>query len=277
MNGYISKIQSNSTDDGPGLRTTVYAVGCPLNCLWCTTPELIGGAAKFLYHPRRCVGCGSCVTHSGGGVDCYYDAYEQSGEIISVKDLVTRLRQDKQVYEQTGGGVTFSGGDPCLQADFFYKVAEHLVDSNIHIALDTAGFYPWEKLAPLVAAADLVLYDIKTLNRVLHRRYTGVDNHLILDNALRIADMGIAMTVRMILIPGVNDSESEISGRLTFVKNLGKNVNVEIIKYRKLGTGKYASLGTIEMMAGTPECDDELITNVKNMAKAMGIEVIDGG
>ena len=296
--GFISKLQRYSTKDGPGVRTTVFAVGCPLNCLWCANPELIGDAAKFLYHPRRCVGCGACVAKSGGtirlteegcdidrdsanleecSVVCYYDAYERIGGIVTVKELVSGLLRDKVFYNQSGGGVTFSGGDPGMQAEFFHEVASSLRDSEVHVALDTSGYFPWEKLAPLVAAVDLVLYDIKTLNRTLHKRYTGVDNQLILENAMRIADMGKSMTVRMILIPGINDSEDEIIGRLKFVKSLGNHVKVDLLKYHKLGAGKYASLGMIEMMEGTPECTDDLAEHAANIARNMGLAVTIGG
>jgi len=296
--GFISKLQRYSTKDGPGIRTTVFAVGCPMSCLWCANPELIGDAAKFLYHPRRCVGCGACVAQSGGtirltdegcdidhdnanleecSVVCYYDAYERIGRIVTVKELVTGLLRDKVFYDQSGGGVTFSGGDAGLQAEFFREVSIRLKESEVHVALDTAGYFPWEKLAPLVAAVDLVLYDIKTLSRTLHKRYTGVDNQLILENALRIADMGKDMTVRMIIIPGINDSEDEIAGRLKFVKSLGNSVRVDILKYHKLGAGKYASLGMIEMMEGTPECPDEPADYAVNLARNMGIAVtVDG-
>jgi len=292
--GFISKLQRYSADDGPGIRTAVYAVGCHMNCLWCKNPELIGDPAKFLYHPRRCVGCGACVAQSDGNatppeegndtdqntanleessVVCYYDAYERIGGIVTVKELVTALLRDKTHYNKSGGGVTFTGGDPGIQAEFFYEVAKSLHESEVHVALDTAGYFPWEKLAPLVASVDLVVYDIKTLSRTLHKRYTGVDNQLILENAMRIADMGKSMTVRMILIPGVNDSQDEISGRLKFVKSLGNHVKVDLVKYNKLGAGKYASLGMLEMMKGTPECSDDLAEYAANLARNMGIAV----
>jgi len=298
MDGFISKLQRYSTKDGPGVRTTVFAVGCPMNCLWCANPELIGDAAKFLYHPRRCVGCGACVAKSGGAIRlteegcdidreaadleeasvvCYYDAYERIGGIVSVKELVSSLLRDKVFYEQSDGGVTFSGGDAGMQAEFFREVALRLRDAEVHVALDTAGYFPWEKLAPLVSAVDMVLYDIKALNRTVHKRYTGVDNQLILENALRIADMGKEMTVRMILVPGVNDSEDEIIGRLKFAKSLSSSIKVDILKYHKLGAGKYASLGMIEMMEGTPECPDNLADHAVNLARDMGIDVTVGG
>jgi len=296
--GFISRLQRYSTKDGPGVRTTVFAVGCPLSCLWCANPELIGDAAKFLYHPRRCVGCGACVAQSGGairlaeeGVDidresanleecsvvCYYDAYERVGGVVTVKELVDGLMRDKVFYDQSGGGVTFSGGDPGMQAEFFREVALDLRKSEVHVALETAGYFPWDKLAPLVAAVDLVLYDIKTLNRTLHKRYTGVDNQLILENAMKIADTGKDMIIRIILVPGVNDSEDEIVGRLKFAKSLSSSIKVDILKYHKLGAGKYASLGMIEMMEGTPECTDELASFAADLAKKIGLTVTVGG
>jgi pyruvate formate lyase activating enzyme len=210
-------------------------------------------------------------------VVCYYDAYERIGGIVTVKELVSGLLRDKVFYDQSGGGVTFSGGDAGMQAEFFHNVAVELRDREVHVALDTAGYFPWEKLAPLVAAVDLVLYDIKMLSRTLHKRYTGVDNQLILENAMRVADMGKDMTVRLILIPGVNDSDDEIIGRLKFAKSLGRHVKVDLIKYHKLGAGKYASLGMIEMMEGTPECSDDLAEYAANIARNMGLTVTIGG
>jgi len=298
MDGFISQIQRYSTKDGPGLRSTVFAVGCPLNCLWCANPELIGDAAKFLYHPRRCVACGACVAQSGGAITlsedgveidrdkadleessviCFYDAYEMVGEPISDADLALALLRDKVFFDQSGGGVTFSGGDPVVQAEFFFEVAMRLKDAEVHVALDTSGYFTWERLAPLVSVSDLILFDIKLLSRVLHRRYTGTDNQLILENAMKISELGKPMIVRMILVPGVNDSDSEIKGRLAFAKSLDSLVQLDILKYHKMGAGKYASLGMIELMEGTPECDDELVDRVLNLAHNMGINATIGG
>ena len=274
MDGFISKLQRYSQNHGPGIRTVVYAVGCPINCLWCSTPELIGDAAKFLYHPKKCIGCGACITNlEHGSVVCYYDAYESTGGIVTEKELVSALLRDRAYFDQSGGGVTFSGGDAALQAEFFVEVAKRLRNVEVHTALETAGYFPWEKLAPLVSAVDLIQYDIKTLNRTLHKRYTGVDNQLILENAMRIADMGKPMTVRMILVPGVNDSDDEIIGRLKFVKSLGNHVKVDLVKYRKLDREKYASLATLEMMEGTPECPDDTAEFAQNYARNIGIGV----
>lgn len=292
--GYISKVQRNSSIDGPGIRSTVFAVGCNLSCLWCANPELIGDKKRFLHHPRKCIGCGACVVKSGGlikpaedgsgvkidrdtadletiSVACYFDAYERVGITVDAKDLAIQILADKPIFEKSRGGVTFSGGEPSLQHGFFKEVSKHLKKADIHIALDTAGFIPWETLYSLVRDVDLVLYDIKTLNRTIHKRYTGVDNQLILENAIKIAEIGKPMIIRMIIVPGVSDSEEEITGRLKFAKALGKNIKVEIIKYHKHGAGKYASLGMIEMMAGTNVCPDETADYAVRIAQNMGI------
>jgi len=298
MNGFISKIQRYSTKDGPGVRTTVFAVGCNLNCHWCANPELIDDGVKFLYHPNRCVKCGACVEKSDGTIQltdegciidrkntnleecssvCYYDAYERIGEAITANELVDKLLRDKVFYDQSNGGVTFSGGDAVLQADFFHEVALILKSNNVHVALDTAGFFSWEKLEPLIKAVDLILYDIKILDNTQHKYYTGVDNRLILENAIKIADMGKDMIVRMILIPGVNDSESEIVGRLNFVKNLGSKVKLDLLKHHKLGAGKYAGLGLVDPMEQIPACSNDVAEYAENLARNMNIAVTIGG
>jgi len=299
VNGFISKIQRYSTKDGPGLRSTVFAVGCTLRCQWCSNPELTGEAAKILYHAGRCVRCGACVEASGGTIRsgvggcvidreacmnldecadaCYYDAYEKLGMTVSAEELATMLLRDKVFYDQSGGGVTYSGGESALQADFFLDVTKRLKPEGVHVALDTAGNLPWEQISPLIEAVDLVLYDLKTLDSALHERYTGADNRLILENARKIADMGKVITVRLILVPGVNDTEEEIGGRLEFARNLGKTVKADILKYHRLGAGKYISLGLDEPMKDTPECPDETAEYAVALAAKMGLTATIGG
>ena len=293
MEGFISKIQRYSTADGPGVRSTVFAVGCPLRCRWCQNPELIEPGGKILYHPARCVGCGACVKASGGQIKlgeggcvidraactnlegcaaaCFYDAYEQIGTAISAEALAAKLLRDKAFYLQSGGGVTYSGGEPGLQADFFLALTRLLKAEGIHTALDTSGHLGWEKLGPLAEAVDLILYDIKAMDADLHIRQTGVDNRLILENARRVAEMGKEMVVRLILVPAVNDSRGEIDRRLAFVRGLGGNVRVEILGYHRLGVGKYAALGLIDPMEGTPACSEEMVVHAANRAAEYGL------
>ena len=294
MDGFISKIQSYSTKDGPGIRSTVFSVGCNLHCKWCSNPELIDVGPKILYHRERCVKCGSCVALSGGTIllestgcvidrqrctnidecaaACYHDAYEQVGKTISVTELAAKLLRDKAFYDQSGGGVTYSGGEPALQSDFFIETTKLLKKESIHVALDTAGNIPWEALAPLIEAVDLVLYDIKMFDNTLHKHFTGVENTLILENARLIADMNKPMIIRLILVPGINDSEEEIENRLSFVRSLGNAVTrLDILKYHRLGVGKYLRLGIHESIGNTPECSDELAALAAQKARAMGL------
>ena len=300
MDGFISTIQRYSTKDGPGIRSSVFAIGCNLNCKWCSNPELIEAYPKILYHPERCVKCGSCAALSGGTIRlesngcvidrqrctnlnecaaiCFHDAYEHIGTTISVTELVARLLRDKAFYDQSGGGVTYSGGEPALQADFFIETTKLLKKDSVHVALDTAGNIPWETLAPLVEAVDMVLYDIKTFDNTLHKHFTGTDNALILENARLIAEMKKSMIIRMILVPGINDNIEEIERRLNFVSDLGNAATrLDILKYHRLGAGKYLRLGLQEPMGDTPECSDDIAAFAAQKAHSMGLPVCIGG
>ena len=298
MDGLISRIQRYSTRDGPGIRSTVFAVGCNLSCKWCSNPELLETGPKILYHAERCTRCGACIARSSGAIrfgskgciidrekcsnldecaaSCFYNAYEHIGTIINPEDLAAKLLRDKVFYDKSGGGVTFSGGEPVLQAEFFLETSKLLKKESIHVALDTAGLYPWEVLAPLVEAVDLVLFDIKLFDTTLHERYTGVGNSLILENARLISEMKKPLIIRMILAPGVNDSEEEIEKRLKFIRDLG-SVRLDILKYHRLGAGKYLAMGMQEPMGDTPECPDELADRVLQKAISMGLSATVGG
>jgi pyruvate formate lyase activating enzyme len=246
MNGRILKIQGYSTKDGPGIRSTVFAVGCPLRCRWCANPELV------------------------------YCDFEETGYTIAAEELTSKLLRDKAFYDRSDGGVTFSGGEPVLQAEFFVDVAERLKAASVHVALDTSGYIKWEKLAPLVSTVDLVLYDIRLMSNEMHIEYTETDNQPILENARKIAETGTEMIVRLILIPGINDTERELVGRLEFIRGLGVK-RVDLLKYHKLGVGKYVDLGLAYPMENTPECSDEKAKSAAKKAADMGFEVTIGG
>ena len=300
MHGLISKIQKYSTKDGPGIRSTVFSIGCNLRCKCCSNPELMQAGAKVLYHAERCVACGACVALSKGTIlledgkciidreacinldecaaACNYDAYEHIGISIKAEDLAAKLLRDKVFYKQSGGGVTYSGGEAALQGDFFLSVTKLLKKEAVHVALDTAGHVPWSVLAPLAESSDLVLYDIKAFDSDLHKQIVGEDNRLILENAQKLADMKKNLIIRMILIPGINDDEKETEGRLSFVSELGSAVTrLDILKYHRLGAGKYARLGIKEPMDSIPECTDEIAMRVLKRAMDMGLNTSIGG
>ena len=281
MNGSIFKIQSYSTKDGPGIRSTVFAIGCNLRCKWCSNPELIEPGQKILYHADKCVKCGSCVKCANldeRAAACFHDAYERIGMTLSAEELASKLLRDKVFYEQSGGGVTFSGGEPALQSDFFIETAMLLKKEYIHVALDTAGNISWNLLAPLVETIDLALYDIKAFDNAIHESFTGVGNTCILENARLIAAMKKPMIIRLILVPGVNDMEEELDRRLTFVRDLGSAVKrIDFIKYHRLGEGKYQRLGLQYPLRDTPNCSDDFASYAVCKARSFGLAASIGG
>lgn len=299
--GFISKIQRYSTKDGPGLRSTVFMMGCNLKCAWCANPELIENKPKVLYYQERCKKCGRCVavaenesitlTDKGCVIDrdnctnileCaksfYFDAYEVIGESITQDDLFNKLYADKEFYWNSKGGVTLSGGEPALQYEFVSGVSKRLRENNIHVALDTAGNVPWEWMQAIINHVDAVLYDIKAFDSNIHKRCTGVDNHLIMENAQRIAQTDVKLYIRMVIVPQMNDDWDDICKRLEFVKNLGASVEqVDILKYHKLGMGKYVRMGMPYTLEDIPDCDDEYISKIYDRAVELGLKATING
>ena len=297
----ISNIQNYSTKDGPGIRTTVFFTGCNLKCVWCSNPELIEPGIKVMYFENRCRRCGKCaetavnnsiiLTESGCEIDrekctnieecmevCPYEAYEKSGYEISVQDLYNKLIRDKIFFEQSGGGVTFSGGEAGLQYEFLSEIGAELQKDNIHTALDTAGLITWEKLEKAINSMNMVLFDIKAYDSRLHRKYTGAGNELILENIKKTAAKNKELIIRMVIVPGMNDNMEDIKKRISFIKELGSAVKqIDILKYHNLGEGKYKSLGMIYSVPKDLYREEGFWKKVKEMASETGVKVtIDG-
>lgn len=297
----ISNIQNYSTKDGPGIRTTVFFTGCNLKCVWCSNPELIEPGIKVMYFENRCRRCGKCaetavnnsiiLTESGCEIDrekctnieecmevCAYEAYEKSGYEISVQDLYNKLIRDKIFFEQSGGGVTFSGGEAGLQYEFLSEIGAELQKDNIHTALDTAGLITWEKLEKAINSMNMVLFDIKAYDSRLHRKYTGAGNELILENIKKTAAKNKELIIRMVIVPGMNDNIEDIKKRISFIKELGSAVKqIDILKYHNLGEGKYKSLGMIYSVPKDLYREESFWKKVKEMASETGVKVtIDG-
>ena len=301
--GLITRIQRYSTKDGPGIRSTVFMQQCNLRCLWCANPETIRPAFNVFWFKERCRQCGTCVqaahnnaitlAEPGNGVNidrkrcsnlsdiaelCPYDAYETAGKEMTSRELAELLLRDKAFYDESRGGVTFSGGEPALQAEFVRETCLHLKAEGVHVCLDTAGNIRWEKLRPLIETVDLVSYDFKAFNAKTHLECTGVDNRLILDNAKAIAATGKPILARMVIVPGRNDNSNDIRKRLDFIHSLGDAVQqVDILEYHIYGIGKYQKLGIPYLLHDIPGCQREMLDHVKRYAEEIGLRVTIGG
>ena len=298
--GLISHVQKYSTKDGPGIRDTVFLKGCPLGCLWCSNPELIRPYPDLLHTRSKCVSCGACIDvcpHQAlsFGSDnvividrdkctvcgecaaaCPEGAFELIGKEISVDELTAELLKDEIFYQTSGGGVTFSGGEPLYQAGFVRQVAEQVKSVGIHTALDTAGEVSWCRFEEVLDVIDLILYDIKTADRALHKRLTGRDNDLILANARLLAGRDIPLHIRLVMVPGVNDGLDDIKARMEFIAELDTVKQINLLPYHRYGVGKYARLGLDYPLGDLPEYSDEQIEELRSCIVDYGIPVAIG-
>lgn len=297
----ISKIQHYSTKDGPGLRTTVFFMGCNLKCAWCANPENMKAYQRVFYFKERCRHCGLCVNHAenhsiefaetGCRIDrerctnlkdmvdlCPYDAYELVGKEMTAEELVKKLLRDKEFYEIGEGGVTFSGGEAAMQADYLLEVCEKLHEEKIHICLDTAGLIAEDRFEKLVKNVDMVLYDIKAMDPDIHKKCTGVSNETILKNAKLLAKLKIPVILRMVIVPGYNDQEEDIKRRIDFAADMGECVRqLDILKYHIYGVGKYEKLDEKYPIDTNLQVEDAFVEKICEYAKTKGLRVTVGG
>ena len=228
--GMIADIQRASVHDGPGLRTTVFFKGCPLHCEWCHNPECISFEQQILYYPEKCIHCGRC---SEG---CYTGAKVICGREYTVEELMAELLQDKEYYTN-GGGVTFSGGEPLAQKAFLSEVIDACKAQDIHCAIETSLIYYDEAV---LKKLDLVMADLKIWDDALHRQYTGVSNEKIKENFRRLGALGVPVTARTPVIPGIRQG---IEQNAAFLKGLKHVEKYELLPYHPLGESKRQAMG----------------------------------
>ena len=264
--GRIFDIKRYAIHDGPGIRTTVFMKGCPLSCQWCHNPEGLFVAPPIAYEKKRCIGCGACVdgcpqkalilTSSGVATDaarctgggtcvdlCPAGARERTTIAIGVDRLMAEIQKDVIFYDASGGGVTFSGGEPLLQPDFLTEMLTVCGDVGIHRAVDTAGYAQRAVLERVARHTDLFLYDLKLMDPERHRRYTGVSNRRILDNLRWLSRQGAVVDIRIPLLPGVNDDDDNLQQVIDFLTTLPRIGGVHLLPYHDFQKNKYAKLG----------------------------------
>ena len=232
MKATIFDIQRASFVDGPGIRTTVFFKGCNLKCAWCHNPESQSSKVEMLFYRNKCTGCGKCKEKCAYSLEkcdfcekctifCPHDAREICGKEYTVSDVLNIVKKDAILYENSGGGVTFSGGECMLQIDFLEEILKRCKDEGIHTAVDTAGHVPLSYFERVLPHTDLFLYDIKCFDEEKHKKYTGTTNEQIFSNLERLLYLGAKVWLRIPIIPGVNDTTSEMEKIKGFINSVG--------------------------------------------------------
>ena len=248
----IFDIQRNSFVDGPGIRTTVFFKGCNLRCKWCHNPESQSFEKQMMFYKDKCTGCGKCREVCPNHLQscdfcgkcelyCPAEARKICGREYTSNEVLAEVIKDKAFYENSGGGVTFSGGECMLQLDFLCEILKKCKAAGIHTAVDTAGNVPWESFEKILPFTDLFLYDIKAFGAELHRKGTGVSNELILENLKNLSGRA-DIIVRIPVIGGYNDNDEEIRQIADFLKQI-KIIKAELLPYHAMGEHKYTALG----------------------------------
>ncbi len=266
--GTIFDIKRYAINDGPGIRTTFFLKGCPLNCQWCHNPESISFKPELTFRKGFCINCKSCAsicpsesmtdsvhdakpfeyiketcTACGNCADiCPTQALAITGRKVSVDDVLFEAEKDKMFYDNSGGGVTFSGGEPLAQPKFLASCLSALKDKGIHCTVDTSCYTTAEVIAEIIPLADLFLCDVKHMNSEIHKKVTGVENKIIFENISTISNAGKPIIIRTPLIPGINDDQDNIEKTKEFASSIKTLIGIDFLPYNSGGQEKKAIL-----------------------------------
>ena len=301
MTGRVFDIKRYSIHDGPGIRTTVFLKGCALNCFWCHNPESVDPGPELMHWPGRCARCYACVAACPKGaiakdaagavvVDrtrcdlcgkcaeaCLYDAMQIVGREMSVDEVLDEVEKDRIFYEQSGGGVTLSGGDPAVQSAFAEALLDGCRQRGLRTAVDTAGSSQNGALERLAAKTDLVLFDLKVMDDARHREWTGVSNAAILANLERLAEGRTEVWVRIPLVRGVNDDEDNIRRTTALLTSLGTIKRIGLLPYHSGGLEKARRIGKEACFRRFEPPSEERLAAIEAAFRGAGFEVRRGG
>lgn len=291
----IFDIERYATKDGPGIRTVIFLKGCNLRGIWCQNPESQNCHPQIMYYMNLCRHCGRCIavcpnhairpddmfglvtdstlcTACGTCVEhCYFDARKLMGKVMTVSELMTEIRKDAPYYERSGGGITFSGGEPLLYPEFVKEVAKQCQEEGIHTAIETAGHVPWNVFEQVLPYMNLIFFDIKHIDPEVHKQYTGVTNTRILENLRRLTQVFSPIIIRIPVVPGCNDS-AEVQQRIyEFIKPLHGIKHVELLPYHRLGMTKYKGLGMEYPLQDLKSLKKEDLSYLTEIAHTVGI------
>ncbi len=267
MQGIIFNIQRFCVNDGPGIRTTVFLKGCPLSCVWCHNPESQRFEPEILFYKDKCTGCGRCrgITAADRDFVCFNGAKEICGKTVTADEVTAEVLKDKPFYENSGGGVTLSGGEPLAQYDFSLELLKKAKANGIHTAVETCGYAERSKILEIAKYVDLFLFDCKETDPELHKEYTGFDNKVILENLKALSDTGSKIILRCPIIPGFNDRAEHFKGISEAADKFSGIVHIEIEPFHPLGESKYSALGREYANIQTPDTEtvDNWIEQIK--------------
>jgi pyruvate formate lyase activating enzyme len=286
--GFIFNVQRFSLHDGPGVRSTVFMKGCPLRCAWCHNPESQSPHQAFVRIAGRCMRCERCsdeelafdVVSGRDETDvelCPTGALQAVGRLVAPEALIVELLRDRVFFDESGGGVTFSGGEPLSQAAFVIECLSHLRAEGVHTALDTCGFAHLHDLADAAELADLVLFDLKMMDSVRHRTATGVPNERILDNLRSLSTIHSNIWIRVPVIPGVNDDAENLNATAEFVAGLAGVRRVDLLPYHATGEPKFARVGLGYSLHDTTAPSRQQLEHVARFFRERGITTTLGG
>ncbi|MCZ2845224.1 MAG: glycyl-radical enzyme activating protein [Candidatus Bathyarchaeota archaeon] len=292
--GMIFDIQRYAIHDGCGIRTLVFLKGCPLRCLWCQNPEGLALKKQLMYFSKKCNNCGRCELVCPIGAikrddsrlkidwnictacgkcseTCYSQALRIVGKRVTTREVMKVIERDLGFYKNTGGGVTISGGEPLLQSEFTLDLLKECKKNYIHTAIETCGLGKWENLKRMFPYLDLIFYDIKIIDSQKHQKATSKGNELILDNLEKLSKIKVPLLIRIPVIPGFNDTKSEITIIINFIKEkLGNVKKVELLPYHSLGESKYNALGFKYSLEGVKSLSEEEIKPLSKIVKDCG-------
>ena len=293
--GTVFNIQRYSIHDGPGIRTTVFLKGCPLNCWWCQNPESRLSGQEMVFWGDRCIGCGACSTICPSGAiqikngipvtekekcilcgkcieKCPALAREMIGEKLTTEEVIKEIEKDLIFYEESGGGVTFSGGEPLEQSEFLEGLLNGCREKKIHTAVDTSGYISWGILNKIHSKVDLFLYDLKIMDKKRHKKYTGVSNEIILENLEKLSSVHNNIFVRFPVIPDINDDYQNIRKIGEFLSSL-EIIQVNLLPYHYIGIDKYRRLGMTYKLADIQPSSEEKLSEISVILRKFNLNV----
>lgn len=299
MNGIICEIEKFAIHDGPGIRTVVFFKGCPLRCLWCSNPETLKMNPQVYYNMNKCISCFSCINvcddnsieKNGDKITinrdkciscdkcidiCPVGALSKVGKDITVDKLFEEIIKDEAYFRNSGGGVTLSGGEVLLQSEFAAEFLKKCKEEYIHTAIETSGYADIDIIKKVIRYTDFIMYDIKHTDDDTHKKLTGVSNKKIIDNLKKISELNKKIVIRIPLIHGLNDSDTNIRNTCLIAELCGIQ-EIHILPYHEMGKEKYRQLEKKYSLGGDNRNSDKNLSRVKNIIESYNIKCVVGG